>query len=99
MNDKPCKDCENFDVIIRGKKETAHGWCAKKSKYPHMEGPGQVFPAGVQRVAKGEMALPVIVRANSVESRCTMYRPKRAKQSKRDLIKKVQSKGGKVVLT
>ena len=61
MNDKPCGECQHFDVIIRGKRETKHGWCAKKSKYPAKEGPGQVFPEGVERVGNGELAQPVIV--------------------------------------
>lgn len=99
MNDKPCEQCEHYDVIIRGKKETKHGWCAKKSKYPAKEGPGQIFPSGVQRVAHGEPAQPVIVQGTEVQSRCASFRPKRKKQSKRDLIKKLQTKGGKVVLT
>lgn len=99
MSDRPCKECNNYDVIIRGKRETAHGWCAAKSTYPTNEGPGQVFPDGVRRAAAGEMAQPVIVKGDSIETRCAEFREKRAKRTKRDLIRELHSKSGKVVLS
>ena len=83
MNNKPCGECLYFDVIIRGKKETKSGWCSKKSKYPAKEGPGQVFPDGVERVAEGELAQPVIVSKTGVVAQCTLYRIRKGKKSKR----------------
>lgn len=99
MNDKPCGECQHFDVIIRGKRETKHGWCAKKSKYPAKEGPGQVFPEGVERVGNGELAQPVIVGVAEVASRCANHRARNSGVTKRDLVKKLQTQGGKVLLS
>jgi len=52
-------------------KDTKKGWCEKRSKYPHSEGPGQVFPPNVARVAHGELAKPFIVKKEQVVPSCT----------------------------
>jgi hypothetical protein len=73
-NDKPCKDCAHYDVIRLGRGAKSNkGWCAKKSKYPYQEGPGQIFPPGVDRVGPGELAQPVIVRGAGVVSNCEQF--------------------------
>lgn len=70
-NTIPCGKCKFYDVIIRGaEKETRHGWCTKRSKYPFMEGPGQIFPDGVERVAADQLAQPFIVRGKQVFTGC-----------------------------
>jgi len=76
-NDLPCGKCAHYDPILGPKeKETKRGWCAKKSVYPTIEGPGQVFPKGVQRQAKAtDMAKPVIVRKVQVVPACPYVKP------------------------
>lgn len=70
-NTIPCGKCQSYDVIIRGAdKETKRGWCVKRSKYPYMEGPGQVFPEGVERVEAGQLAQPFIVQGKQVFPSC-----------------------------
>jgi hypothetical protein len=113
LNDKPCDTCDHFDVVLRGNsgkkvkgklvsgtRETDWGWCAKKSVYPHTEGPGQRFPLEVKRVDKPEdLAKPVIVRKGQVAEHCTHFTSKKIKPSKAELLKTLQTQGGKVVLT
>ena len=72
MNTVKCKDCRHYDVIRSGKtKAPKHGWCAARSIYPFKEGPGQIFPPGVQRVAaEGMHPTPEIVTGNSVVPNC-----------------------------
>jgi hypothetical protein len=72
MNEIPCGNCKNYDPILGpGYKRTARGWCTRRSKYPAKEGPGQLFPDGVERVAAGSLAEPYIVLANMVSTTCT----------------------------
>ena len=73
MNTLKCKDCKNYDVIRSGKTKTPrHGWCSVKSVYPFKEGPGQVFPDGVRRVASATTpAKPEIVAGDGIVSNCT----------------------------
>lgn len=103
MNNKPCETCNHYDVIMRGTgkglRTTKRGWCAKKSVYPTKPGPGQIHPAGVKHVANAsDLAKPVIVRGAEVATNCTDCTPRKTKESKADLIKKLQSQGGKRVL-
>ncbi len=81
MANKPCNDCQNYDVILRGKEPTRRGWCAAKSEYPAKEQKGQVFPAGVTRVNEGELAKPVIVVGSEVIPACALFRAKPARAS------------------
>lgn len=76
MNDKPCKECKHCDPIVvgDGTRNNRHAWCAAKSEYPAQEALGQVFPAGVRRVAPGELARPVIVVASDVVKHCDRFR-------------------------
>jgi len=75
-NDIQCSACAYYDKI-RGpnNKDIKKGWCQKRSLYPHAEGPGQVFPPGVPRVAHGELAKPFIVRGGQVVDACPYVRP------------------------
>jgi hypothetical protein len=71
MNTIPCEKCKHYDPILGpGRKPGNYGWCIIKSKYPAQEGPGQVFPPGVQRVEKGRCAEPHIVKNNLVVGHC-----------------------------
>jgi hypothetical protein len=76
MNTVKCKECKNYDVIRSGQTKTPrHGWCSVKSVYPFQEGPGQVFPEGVKRVAEATMpAKPEIVMGDNVIGSCTQVR-------------------------
>jgi len=100
-NDKPCDTCEHFDPVMRGQtakggvRETRWGWCAKRSKYPTYEGPGQMFPAGVERVAQGELAQPFILSKGQVQSNCSMYTPRTARLSKAALLKQMHDAEGR----
>jgi len=70
-NTIPCGQCVFCDPILKGPgKITKRGWCMKRSKYPHTEGPGQVFPKGVDRVALGALAEPFIVRLTDIMAAC-----------------------------
>jgi hypothetical protein len=72
MNKLKCSLCVHYDPILGpNEKDTKRGWCAKKSFYPTYEGPGQVFPRGVARVNKGELAKPFIVKKDQVVAACT----------------------------
>ena len=67
----PCGKCANFDAVIGpNHKITAHGWCAKQSKYPHTDPPTHPAPQGAERVERGELAEPRIVRAVDVFEHC-----------------------------
>jgi hypothetical protein len=66
-----CGQCAHYDPLLgTGEKDTGMGWCAKRSVYPHKEGPGQVFPADVKRVNLGELARPFITKKDSVINPC-----------------------------
>jgi len=68
-----CGECANYDPILGpGEKETKRGWCIPRSKYPAVEGPGQVFPPGVARVSIGEIAKPYIVKKRDVITACEL---------------------------
>jgi hypothetical protein len=76
MNDLPCGKCKKYDPILGpNERETRRGWCIPRSKYPHAEGPGQVFPDGVERVGPKELAKPYIVKRDYVHPMCEMARP------------------------
>lgn len=71
INKIPCGRCRNYDPILGSKeKETRRGWCTVRSMYPAKEGPGQIFPSGVRRVAAGEIAKPFIVKKDYVHPTC-----------------------------
>ncbi len=77
MAEDPCKKCQHYDPIKKGKdKEARHGWCSIQSLYPAREQSGQVFPPGVRRAQPGELAKPVIVIGNDVVKHCTLFRSK-----------------------
>jgi hypothetical protein len=79
-NKLKCKDCRFYDSIgAKGRGSDSHGRCAVKSVYPAKEGPGQVFPDGVRRVAEGELAKPFVVEADKVISSCVQVSPKATK--------------------
>jgi hypothetical protein len=101
MNELPCGKCLNYDPVLGpGEKNTRKGWCIKRSKYPFMEGPGQVFPKGAQRVEKGQLAEPYIVREKQVVATCADVRA-----TSKDAVKAKQEaqtnrdKGGRRVLS
>jgi len=103
-NDVPCGQCHNYDPILgSGEKETKRGWCTVRNKYPHQEGPGQVFPAGVQRVNEGELAKPFIVKKVYTHPTCALARRTNVDQAKDKLQKQVAAstpkKGGRRVHT
>lgn len=77
MADLPCKQCRNYDPIIRGKDhEARHGRCAVQSIYPNQEQPGQVFPDGIKRAAPGALATPKIVIGSEIQKTCMLFRGK-----------------------
>lgn len=77
MATEPCKNCQYYDPIKKGKdKEARHGWCAAQSTYPATEQPGQTFPPGVKRAEPGELATPVIVVGKDAVKHCTLFRSK-----------------------
>ncbi len=77
INNRPCNECLHYDPIVLGeKRQTRRGWCAVKSAYPAVEPEGRIFPAGVTRVAVGELAKPVIVVGDESVPHCTMFREK-----------------------
>lgn len=74
-NEIKCVACHYYDPMLGSNgKDTKKGWCVKRSKYPHKEGPGQVFPPNVERVAAGELAKPFLVRGGSVIEACPFVR-------------------------
>lgn len=103
FNDKPCDTCQSFDAIMRGVpgkgglRETNWAWCAKLSKYPAKEGPGQMFPPGVTRVAEGVLPSPVIVKKGQVVTNCQFYMARGAAPTKANLLAQLQAKSGNVV--
>ena len=102
-NDKPCDSCDYFDPVLRGAlkgglRDTVWGWCAKRSVYPTKEGPGQKFPADVQRMEDpASPAKPYIVKRGQVENTCNDYVQKRVSVSKADLLRKLNAQGGKPI--
>jgi len=98
LNNKNCGACNNFDIVLRGIKETSWGWCSRKSEYPATEGPGQIFPLGVKRVAANEPAKPFMVKKAQVVTNCAIFVTKKVQVSKQDLVNKLLSANGKVVL-
>jgi hypothetical protein len=77
LNDKPCSQCKNYDVIRHGLNGTAsRGWCMVRSLYPAVEGPGQSFPDGVRRAPNGELAKPFIVVGSQVRTGCADFTQK-----------------------
>lgn len=104
FNDKPCETCQHYDAVMRGMpggkgglRETNWAWCAKRSKYPSKEGPGQKFPAEVSRVEEGDLAAPFIVKRGQVVANCDMYTPRGNAPTKADLLKQLQVKSGNVI--
>jgi hypothetical protein len=83
MAEKPCKDCQHYDPIIRGTTPGNHGRCAVQSTYPATEQKGQVFPAGVTREAPGDLAKPVIVVGREIVKGCTLFRAPPVAKAKR----------------
>ena len=74
-NNLRCGQCVHYDPLLGpNEKDTGMAWCAKRSVYPHQEGPGQIFPLGVTRVAFGELARPFITKKDSVISPCEYAR-------------------------
>ena len=72
-NEMPCGTCVNYDPILGSNdKDTKMGWCVKRSRYPHQEGPGQVFPPNVERVEPGALAQPFIVKKEQVVPQCAL---------------------------
>jgi hypothetical protein len=63
------------------------------------EGPGQKFPAGVQRMTDKDLpAEPKIVKKGEVVSNCALYQIKRKTASKADLLNKLkEQQGGRLV--
>ncbi len=101
MATKPCDTCSSFDPVLRGfnrggHKETAWGWCSKKSIYPMREEPGQIFPPGVKRKDTPEgPAEPFIVKKGQIVANCNMFQDKKVGVvSKADLLKKVREQSG-----
>jgi hypothetical protein len=77
LNDKPCQECRNYDVIRHGANGKANrGRCAMRSVYPHVEQPGQHFPDNVKRAEPGALAQPFIVVGADVQSGCSYFRNK-----------------------
>lgn len=72
-NTIPCGKCKFYDIILGSyEKKTKRGWCTKRSKYPFREGPGQVFPAGVERLTDPtQMAQPFIVQGLQIIAACS----------------------------
>ena len=90
-NTRPCAECTYYDPILRGMVPTKRGWCAKKSKYPAYDSPGQQTPKGAERVASlEEPAKPVLVKGAQVQSTCLSFRAKKQVLSKQDLLQKVK---------
>lgn len=83
MNEIPCGKCVNYDPMLgSGEKHVHKGWCTKRSKYPTQEGPGQVFPKGVMRVERGQLAEPFIVREKQIVTTCSDARATTRDQTK-----------------
>lgn len=92
-NANPCKTCEHYDPILRGMKETAQGWCVKRSLYPYRDSPGQVTPANAQRVANpNDPASPHLVEGAGVRSDCLLFQARKPRVSKADLMAQATGK-------
>lgn len=75
MNELPCGKCLHYDPILGpGEKHIGRGWCIKRSKYPAVEGPGQVFPPNAERVEIGQLAEPYLVDKTQVIAPCEFAR-------------------------
>jgi len=101
MATKSCDTCASFDPVLRGfnrggHKETAWGWCAKKSVYPIAEEPGQMFPPGVTRMSEATgPSQPYIVKRGQIVAHCNDYQEKKKDiMTKADLLKKVREQSG-----
>lgn len=82
MNELPCGKCQHYDPVLGpGEKHIGRGWCIKKSKYPAVEGPGQVFPPNAARVAHGQLAEPYLVEQDQVIPPCPDAREARHDQT------------------
>jgi hypothetical protein len=105
MNDIPCGQCKKFDPILNPedvKRKPRRGMCIPRSKYPHQEGPGQVFPPGVERVGPGELAQPFIVRRDQIVGPCEFARRTNAdpvEEKRKQQIAVTTRKNGKRVHT
>lgn len=76
INNLPCGKCVNYDPRLGSNfKDTRRGYCIARSLYPHKEGPGQLFPPQAQRVGKGELAKPFLVKKDQVVEPCTFAKP------------------------
>lgn len=100
-NELECGKCLFYDPMLGPKeKDTKKGWCVKRSKYPHQEGPGQVFPPDAERVAQGQLAKPFIVRKAQVITICPFARPSNDDPvAKKRGLQTSKSKEGQRVLT
>ena len=99
-NTLPCGKCAHYDPLLgSNEKDTGMGWCAKRSQYPYKEGPGQVFPAGVSRVAFGELARPFITKKGDVVVSCEHTRPSAddTVTKKRQLQTRLDSTGKRIL--
>lgn len=76
INDMPCGDCVHYDPRLGPNyKDTRRGNCIMRAKYPFKEGPGQLFPPNAQRVGKGELAQPYLVKKDQIVAHCTFAKP------------------------
>lgn len=86
-NDKKCSDCDAYDPILHGMKETRSGWCVKRSLYPFQDSKGQITPAGAQRVTDPTApAQPYIVAGAGIKQDCTLFTIKKKRPDKKDLL-------------
>jgi|MudIll2142460700_1097286.scaffolds.fasta_scaffold00022_18 hypothetical protein len=100
MNELPCGKCVNYDPILgSGEKHIKKGWCAKRSKYPAQEGPGQTFPRDVQRVTPGQLAEPFVVREDQIVGHCADARAtsRDAVKAKKDAQTKTDKSGKRIL--
>lgn len=76
LNNKPCGSCTHYFAIKnaldrKGSPTFAnHGWCVKRSLFPHVEQPGQEFPANAERAKEGDLASPYIVHSDEIKHGC-----------------------------
>ena len=70
-NHSPCGECEFYDPILRGLRETKLAWCSKKSVYPQRRDSHTLPPPAHAKVAAH--AKPVIVSRDHVEESCTQF--------------------------
>lgn len=102
MNTIKCGNCKLFDPILGPhEKPKRHGQCIPRSKYPAVEGPGQVFPAGVARVAVGQRAEPFVVRREQLVEACEYAQPAEIDAAAQKVAQQAQirvRRNGKLVL-